>query len=194
MKFHPQSIPGVFVIEPTPFADDRGVFRRHFCERELASAGIVTEIKQCNASENFFKHTLRGFHYQLPPHAEGKTLSCFRGAMYDIVVDLRPSSATYLKWVGVQLDERNRLSLHVPPGCANAFLTLEDHTLIYYYCSNFYHPAAERGLRYDDPLFAFAWPVEPAIVSDKDRAHPDYVPEQRREEFRSLDAAAPRTA
>jgi len=99
---------------------------------------------------------------------------------------LSSNSPTYLKWFGVELNDRNRLSIHIPPGCANSFLTLEDNTLIYYFCSNFYEPRAERGIRFDDPLFGFVWPVAPAIVSDKDRAHPDYVPDERREEFKDL--------
>lgn len=176
MKFNKQKIEGVVLIEPEPFVDDRGVFRRHFCEREFAAQGIVTEIRQCNVSENKFAHTLRGFHYQRPPRAEGKTLSCFKGAMYDIVVDVRKDSPTYLQWVGVELNDSNRRSLHVPPGCANAFLTLSENSVIYYFCSNFYDPSLERCIRYNDPLFRFEWPEPPKVISDKDRNHPDFVP------------------
>lgn len=176
MKFSRQSIEGVYVIDPEPYGDDRGLFRRHFCAREFAAHGIATDICQCNVSENKFAYTLRGFHYQLPPHGEAKTLSCFRGVVYDIVVDVRPESRTYLKWISVELSEDNRRSIHVPPGCANAFLTLVDKTMVYYYCSNFYNPAAERGIGYKDPLFKFAWPAEPRVISAKDNSHPDFIP------------------
>ena len=176
MKFFEQSIAGVFVIEPEPFVDERGMFRRHFAQEEFAAHGIVTDVKHCNVSENKFKHTLRGFHYQLAPYGEGKTLSCLKGSIYDIVVDLRPESATYLKWFGVELNEDNRQSVHIPPGCANAFLTLQDNCLIHYYCSEAYHGESERGIRYNDPLFNFNWPTEPVIISDKDRNHPDFQP------------------
>ena len=176
MKIYEQSISGVFIIEPEPFVDDRGIFRRHFCEKEFTMAGITPEIQQCNVSENLNAYTLRGFHYQLPPHAESKTLTCFRGKMYDIVVDLRVESPTYLKWIGIELTSDNRKSLHVPAGCANAFLTLEDDTLIYYFCSRSYKPELELGIRYNDPSFKFIWPAEPKFISTKDMNHPDYKP------------------
>lgn len=179
MEFYEQKIRGVFLIEPEPFADERGMFRRHFCQKEFSEHGIVTSVAQSNVSENKFKHTLRGFHYQLPPHGEGKTLSCLRGAIYDIVVDLRPKSSTYLKWIAVELNENNRKSIHVPPGCANAFLTLADNSLIHYYCSEFYNSGAERGVRYNDPLFNFKWPAEPIVISDKDRSWPDFKVDPR---------------
>lgn len=176
MKFHQQELAGVYMIEPTPFVDDRGVFRRHFCQREFEANGITCRVAQCNVSENRFKGTLRGFHYQTAPHGEGKTLSCIVGRIYDIVVDLRPVSPTYLRWLPFELDAANRRSIHIPPGCANAFLTLEDNCLIHYYCSEFYCAQAERGIRYDDPSFRFHWPWPVEIISDKDRSHPDYVP------------------
>lgn len=175
MKFFKQLISGVFVIEPEPFMDDRGVFRRHFCEREFKAQGIATAVKQCNISENKYRYTLRGFHYQLPPYGEGKTLSCLKGAIYDIIIDLRPDSKTYMQWISVELNENNRKTIHIAPGCANAFLTMEDNSLIHYYCSEFYTPAAERGIRYNDPSFSFQWPVKPEIISDKDSSWPDYV-------------------
>lgn len=175
MKFHEQKIQGVFLIEPTPFVDDRGMFRRHFCQQEFQEHGIASEVRQCNVSENRYTHTLRGFHYQLPPHGEGKTLSCFVGTIYDVVVDVRPESPTYLQWLSFELNAENRKSIHIPPGCANAFLTLQDHCIIHYYCSEFYQGSAERGIRYNDPLFKFQWPATPVVISDKDKSHPDFV-------------------
>jgi dTDP-4-dehydrorhamnose 3,5-epimerase len=178
MKFHQQPIKGVFLIEPTPFVDERGVFRRHFCATEFGQHGIASAVAQANVSENVHALTLRGFHYQLRPHGEGKTLSCLRGKIYDIVVDLRPESPTYMEWINVELDDENRLSVHVPPGCANAFLTLTDGVLVQYYCSYPYTPAAERGIRYNDPAFNFKWPHAPKHISQKDRSHPDFVAEK----------------
>ena len=174
MKFHEQKLAGVYIIEPKPFADDRGVFRRHFCDREFAEHGIVTDVRQSNVSENRYAHTLRGFHYQIPPYGEGKTLSCLKGSIYDIVVDVRPQSPTYMQWISVELNEENRYSIHIAPGCANAFLTMEDNCLIHYYCSQPYTPEAECGIRYNDPAFKFEWPTEPTVISEKDLNHPDY--------------------
>lgn len=174
MIFTEQKIKGVFKIESEPFVDERGVFRRHFCEGEFSQNGIVSSMKQSNVSENNFAHTLRGFHYQLEPHAEGKTLSCLKGKIYDVVVDLREDSATYLQWISIELSAENRTSVHIAPGCANAFLTLEDNCLIHYYCSESYNPSSERGIRFNDEVFDFKWPVKPKIISDKDLNHPDY--------------------
>ena len=174
MKFHKQSIEGVFLIEPTPFVDDRGIFRRHFCSKEFAAAGIAGNVEQANVSENVHAYTLRGFHYQLRPHGEGKTLSCLYGSVYDIVVDLRQESATYKKWLSFEMNDKNRHSVHVPPGCANAFLTLVDGVVVQYYCSYPYFGPAERGVRYNDPVFEFTWPQEPRFISERIRTHPDY--------------------
>jgi len=179
VKFSEQKIKDVLLIEPEPFIDNRGLFRRHFCQREFAEHGIFTDIKQCNMSENKLKHTLRGFHYLRAPNSEGKVLSCFKGAIHDIVVDLRPESTTYLQWINVELSEVNRISLYVPPGCANAYLTLHDNTWIFYYHSEFYIPGAETGICYNDQYFRFMWPAEPAVISEKDLNYPTFVPENR---------------
>jgi dTDP-4-dehydrorhamnose 3,5-epimerase len=176
VKFTPLSIPGAWLIEPVKHQDERGVFRRHFCAVEFAEHRLETAVVQGNVSENFHKGTLRGFHFQLPPHEEAKTLSCLSGAVHDIVVDLRPASPTYLKWEGVDLDAENRRALHVPAGCAHAFLTLRDNTLVHYYVSSAYAPTAERGVRFDDPLFGFRWPAAVLTLSDRDRAFPDFDP------------------
>ncbi len=175
MEFKKTDIKRCFVIGPELFVDHRGVFRRHFDETEFKAHGIVSDVKQANISENFESFTLRGFHYQLPPHGEGKTLSCMKGKIYDIVVDLRPDSKTFLKWVSFELTAENRLSIHVPPGCANAFMTLEPNTVVHYYCSENYEKEAERGIRYNDPLFGFTWPHEPEVLSDKDNSWPDFI-------------------
>jgi len=175
MIFHKQKISGVLIIEPEPYLDERGLLRRHFCCREFEKNGIKMDVKQCNISENKKRYTLRGFHYQLPPHGENKILSCIKGAIFDVVLDLRADSDSYLKWESFELTEENRLNLYVPKGCANAYLTLEDNTWIFYYHSEFYTPVAEAGIRYSDPMFRIKWPSEPKIISDKDLKIPNFT-------------------
>ena len=174
MIFVEQKIKGVWIINPTPFEDGRGLFRRHFCNEEFLKNNIEINISQSNVSENKYKKTLRGFHYQLAPNQEAKTLSCFKGSIFDIVVDLRKDSPTYKKWISAELTEKNRSMIHVPKGCANAFMTLDDNSIIHYYCSDPYAPESEKGIRYNDPSFDFIWPYEPKLISQKDLNHPDY--------------------
>ena len=123
MRFLSQKLPGVFLIEPEPFIDNRGLFRRHFCQKEFAEHDISVEVKQANISENRRRHTLRGLHFQRPPFREGKLLSCVKGAIFDVVIDLRPDSPAYLQWISLELSDENRLSLYLPPGCANGYIT-----------------------------------------------------------------------
>ena len=176
MKFEQLDIQGSFLIHAEPFEDERGVFRRNYCEKEFIENNIISHVAQANISENRYKHTLRGFHYQVPPHGEGKTMTILKGRIYDIIVDLKKESNTYLKWVSLELTPNMRTSFHVPPGCANAFLTMEDDTLVHYYCSSPYTNNAERGIRYSDPLFMFKWPVDnPEHISDKDASWPDFI-------------------
>lgn len=176
MQFSELDLPGVWLIAPTLHADDRGVFRRHFCAEEFAAHGLAAEAVQGNISENPHVGTLRGFHYQTGRFAEAKTLSCVTGAIYDIVVDLRPQSRTFMKWIPVEISARDRVSLHVPAGCANAWLTTEPNTIIHYYMSEMYASASYRGFRYNDPAFGFHWPSEPRVISDKDRTFADFDP------------------
>jgi len=176
MKFVELKLPGVWLFAPDVHTDDRGAFRRHFCAREFGAHGIAATVAQGNISENPQIGTLRGFHYQAPPQREAKTLSCLSGAIYDIVVDLRPNSPTFMAWVAAEISAQDRRSLHVPAGCANAWLTTASNTIVHYYMSEFYAPAADRGLRYDDPAFGFRWPAAPAVISDRDRSFPDFEP------------------
>jgi dTDP-4-dehydrorhamnose 3,5-epimerase len=176
MKFHKQKIPGVWIIEAEPFTDHRGRFRRHYCQKEYEKHGLETNIVQTNISENKMKHTLRGFHFQKKPYGECKTFSCLQGSVYDIVVDLRPGSETFLKWISLKLKGEDFLSLHIPHGCANAFLTQEDSTTMLYYASEYYRPEFESGVRYNDPTFNFEWPVEPSVISEKDKSFPNLDP------------------
>ena len=179
MIFNATEIPDVFILELEKRADDRGFFARGWCEHELSDHGLPTRIAQMNISFNRHKHTLRGFHYQVAPHQEDKLLRCVRGAVFDVVVDLRPQSPTFLRHITLELSASNHRTLLVPKGCANAFLTLVDDTEVTYLVSEFYTPAAERGVRWDDPAFAISWPAGPAVISDKDRSWSDFVTERK---------------
>lgn len=176
MKFTELDIKGVWLVDAEVHADSRGALRRHFCAAEFASNGIAANIAQGNISENPHRGTLRGFHYQLPPHQEAKTLSCMTGALFAIVVDLRRSAGSFLRWVPVELSRENRRTLHVPVGCAIAWLTTKPDTTVHYYMSEFYAPDSYRGIRYNDPVFDFAWPEEPTVISEKDAGFPDFNP------------------
>jgi len=181
MKFKELDITGAWRIEAELVSDERGVFRRHYCREEFAAHGIEAGVMQGNVSENPHLHTLRGFHYQLAPHAEGKTISCFSGALYDIIVDLRPDSATFMHWVALTIDAKDRSSLYVPPGCANAYLTVAADTVVHYYMSEMYTPGSYRGFCYNDASFNFEWPAKPKVISARDRNLPCYDREGSRD-------------
>jgi dTDP-4-dehydrorhamnose 3,5-epimerase len=176
MTFTELDVKGVFLIEPTVHADERGSFRRHFCTAEFAAHGLDPAVVQGNISENAQQGTVRGFHYQAGRSSEAKTLSCMTGALHDIVLDLRPGSPTFLQWVAARISAADRRSLHVPAGCANAWLTLAPDTAIHYYMSEMFAPGAARGIRYNDPAFGFRWPMEPVVISERDRTFPDFDP------------------
>lgn len=181
MTFTELGLPGVWLIEPVVHEDERGRFRRHFCTDEFAAHGIAPVAVQGNISENPARGTLRGFHYQLPPDAEAKTLSCITGAIYDVVVDLRPDSPMFMQWITVEISSNDRRSLHVPAGCANAWLTLVPDTTIHYYMSERYAPRAARGFRYDDPAFGVKWLAAPVVIGETDRTFPDFDPASLRQ-------------
>ena len=172
MEFLTTTIPGAYVIEPQRIADERGFFARLWCERELAQHGLVTDIRQTNVGSSRRRATLRGLHYQRDPHAEVKLIRCTRGAVFDVIVDLRPDSAAFGRWHGVELSQDNHRALYVPAGCAQGYLTLADDTEIYYHASAFYAPEAATGVRWDDPALAIEWPLAPVLISEADRAWP----------------------
>jgi dTDP-4-dehydrorhamnose 3,5-epimerase len=174
MKFHTTPLSGVHLIELEKRGDDRGFFARLFCQREFDAAGISTPVVQINNSLSAKAGTLRGMHYQLPPSSEIKVVRCIRGALHDVVVDLRPNSATFGKWFGVDLTAENRMMIYVPRGFAHGILTLVDDTEAFYMVSAFYSPENERGIRFNDPTFGIAWPREPVEVSSKDRNWPAF--------------------
>ena len=174
MKFTELEIPGVFHLQGQPFVDDRGSFFRHFCAKEFESHGLEAIVAQGNISINRAAGTLRGFHYQIKPHEEAKTLSCLTGGIYDIVVDLRQDSPTFMKWISVTLEAKNYCSLYLPRGCANAWMTTHPNTIVHYYMGDFYDADSYRGFHYKDPSFGFVWPSEPKIISDQDRNLPNF--------------------
>jgi dTDP-4-dehydrorhamnose 3,5-epimerase len=177
MRFEPTAIDGAVVVDIEPHQDERGFFARTWCAEEFERAGLPAGLSQCSVSWNRHRHTLRGMHWQAAPHGEGKLVRCTRGAIFDVVVDLRPQSATYLDHVAVRLDQDNRRALFVPPGLAHGFLTLVDETEVAYQMDTVHVPDAARGARWDDPAFAISWPAPPEVLSDRDRAYPDLVPE-----------------
>jgi dTDP-4-dehydrorhamnose 3,5-epimerase len=173
MIFRETKLAGVFVIDAEPIADERGAFARTFCAREFAAHGLETAIAQCSASFNAKKGTLRGLHFQAPPHSEAKLVRVTAGAIYDVAIDLRADSPTYGQWTAAELTAENRRMLYIPKGCAHGFQTLMDASELFYQIAEFYEPASARGLRWDDADLAIAWPDKSApILSERDRAFP----------------------
>lgn len=172
MKFTKSCLSGAFLIDLDRRQDDRGYFARTMCLNELSQHGIEVSFVQQNMSKSYSKGTLRGFHYQRPPAAETKLIRCTAGAIFDVIVDLRPGSPTYLKHEGFELTAENERQVLVPEGFAHAFLTLVDATSVSYLVSSFYVPEAENGLRYDDPRLGVDWPILVTNVSPKDMAWP----------------------
>lgn len=177
MIFTGTEVVGAFVIDLEPRGDERGFFARTFCRREFEEHGLNPDVVQCNLSSSADESTLRGMHYQLPPHAEAKLIRCTRGALFDVALDLRPDSPSYLRWAGVELTAENRRMLYVPEGCAHGFQTLAPGTEASYQVSAAYAPDAERGVRWDDPAFGIVWPEAlERTISEKDRSWPEYRP------------------
>jgi dTDP-4-dehydrorhamnose 3,5-epimerase len=176
MLFTETKLAGVFLIQPEPAEDERGFFARTWCQRELEDHGLVSRLAQCSVSYNRRKGTLRGMHYQIAPHLEEKIVRCTQGAVWDVILDLRPESPTFRQWVGYELSVGNRTQIYVPAGCAHGFQTLEDATEVFYMISEFYAPESARGVRWDDPVFSIAWPAaERRIISARDAGYPDFV-------------------
>ena len=172
MIFTETRLTGAFTIDPERREDDRGFFARVYCEREFREHGLMPHIAQANMSANPRRGTLRGMHFQVEPFREAKLVRCTRGAIHDVIADLRPESPTYMQWIGVDLTAENARMLYVPEGFAHGFVTLEDDTEVTYQVSEFYAPGAEQGIRWDDPALGIAWPLEPQVISDKDRGWP----------------------
>lgn len=176
MLFHKTPLAGAYIIELEKRGDDRGFFARTFCINEFKNTGLITNIAQINNSLSVDQGTLRGMHYQLGPHAETKIVRCIRGALWDCIIDLRPNSPTFGKWLGETLSAENRKMMYVPKGFAHGLITLEPNTEAFYLVDEFYNPASERGIRWNDPKFAIRWPAEPQVLSEKDSSHRDFDP------------------
>ena len=172
MIFEPLTLAKAFLVKPSRLEDDRGFFARTWCAREFGAHGLEPSLSQCSISFNKVRGTLRGLHYQVQPHAEAKLVRCTRGAIFDVIVDLRPASPTYLDHCTATLTADNRDAVYVPRGCAHGFLTLEDESEVLYQMSTDHAPGAAGGVRWDDPAFGIAWPAAPDIISDRDRTWP----------------------
>jgi dTDP-4-dehydrorhamnose 3,5-epimerase len=174
MVFHETKLAGVFEIHLDLKRDDRGFFARTWCQQDFKTRGFDSRVAQCSVSFNTLRGTLRGMHYQTAPYAETKLVRCTRGAIYDVVVDLRPNSATFRNWIAVPLTAENHRMVYVPEGCAHGFLTLEHQTEVFYQMTEFYNPESARGVRWNDPAFRIDWPEEVQVISERDRTYPDF--------------------
>lgn len=175
MVFKETSLKDVFIIELEKVSDNRGFFSRAWCQKEFQTHGLNSNIAQCNLSFNARKGTLRGIHYQIVPYEEVKIIRCIAGEIYDVIVDLRPKSPTYLKWLAFELSSKNRKALYVPENFAHGYLTMVDNTEVFYQVSQFYSPGAESGIRWDDSLIDIKWPkIENLTISEKDKNWPDF--------------------
>lgn len=175
MKILETPLKDAYIVDIEPLEDERGFFARTWCQEEFSALGLNTKIAQCSTSYNKRRGTLRGMHYQAEPYAEVKLVKCTRGAIYDVILDIRLSSPTYKSWYAVELTEENRRTLYIPEGFAHGFQTLEDETEVYYQISEFYHPECSKGIRWNDPAFALRWPIETRIMSERDLQFPDFI-------------------
>jgi dTDP-4-dehydrorhamnose 3,5-epimerase len=174
MNFSETPLKGAYIIDLDKREDSRGFFARTFCKNEFQDLNLDFNIVQMNNSLSKDKGTMRGLHYQLPPKAETKIVRCINGAVFDVIVDLRKQSETFGKWFGEELNEDNRKMMYVPKGFAHAILTLCENTELFYMVTEFYAPEFERGLRWNDPFHSIKWPVEPKIISEKDKNYPNF--------------------
>ena len=174
MIFTPTALAGAIIVDVERLSDERGFFARTYCDDEFRAHGIEMPIAQCSVSFNAAAGTMRGMHYQSDPFAEAKIVRCTMGAIYDVVIDLRPASPTRRAWVACELTAESRRMLYVPKGCAHGFLTLTNNCEVSYQISERYHPEAAAGVRWNDPAFGVVWPAEPSVISPRDASYPDY--------------------
>ena len=176
MIFHATSLPDAFIVEPELLGDERGWFARAWCREAFAEHGLNAELAQCSLSYTRERATLRGMHYQRPPHGETKLVRVTRGAIYDVALDLRPDSVTFCQWSAVELTAENRKMSYIPDGFAHGFVTLTDDVEVFYQVSVPHEPASAAGVRWDDPAFNIDWPVDQPVLSERDAAFPDFHP------------------
>lgn len=181
MKFTETKLKGVCIIEIEKMNDERGFFAREWCQREFQEHGLNEKVAQSSISFNIKKGTLRGMHYQIFPYEEAKLVRCTKGLIYDVIIDLRADSPTFKESFGIELSSENYKMLYIPEGFAHGFITLSDNTEVLYKISEFYTPGSARGLRWNDPAFNISWPMEPLVVSERDRDYPDFSSEQMNE-------------
>jgi len=174
MLFTETYLKGAYLIDVERRNDERGFFGRSWCREEFEAHGLNPRLVQCNISFNEKRGTVRGMHYQADPYQEAKLVRCTMGALYDVIIDLRPDSATFTHWLAVDLTSENRRALYIPKGFAHGFQTLADDTEVFYQMSEFYHPEAARGLRWDDPAFDIEWPIKILVISEKDQSYPHW--------------------
>ncbi|MGZ5135128.1 MAG: dTDP-4-dehydrorhamnose 3,5-epimerase [Flavitalea sp.] len=172
ITFLPTPLPGSFSISTEPFSDTRGWFERYFCKEEFSKIGHEKEWVQMNHSVSLRKGTIRGMHFQVPPHGEVKLVKCIRGSVYDVIIDIRAGSATFLQWFGIELSDENRQMLYIPEGFAHGFQCLSDHCELLYHHTSYYVPGSEGGIRYNDHLINIGWPLPRTMLSERDAAHP----------------------
>jgi dTDP-4-dehydrorhamnose 3,5-epimerase len=172
MKYTETPLKGAYIIELEPFRDNRGLFARTFCKRDFQKIGHKKEFVQFNHSVTFQKGTIRGMHYQVPPSSEIKLIRCIRGSVFDVIIDLRYKSSTFLKYFTAELSETNMKMIYVPEGFAHGFQTLEDNSQLIYHHTQFYNPSDERGIRYNDPAININWLLQPINITDKDKNYP----------------------
>jgi dTDP-4-dehydrorhamnose 3,5-epimerase len=175
MIFTETKLKGAYIIELEPIRDERGFFARSFCQREFAAQGLNRQLAQCNVSFNELRGTLRGMHYQIAPCAEIKLVRCTQGAIYDVIIDLRPESTTFKQWIAAELSAENHRMLYVPEQFAHGFQTLADKTEVFYQMSQFYAPDFAKAVRWNDPAFAIHWPEGPRIICERDQCYPDFL-------------------
>lgn len=174
MRFTALPIAGSFLIEIESATDERGLFARTYCAREFASHGISETFVQCNLSVTSKRGTIRGMHLQAAPHGEAKLVRCTRGSAFDVVLDLRPESRSFMSWHALVLDAEARNAIFIPTGCAHGFQALNDDCELFYQMANYYVPDAKRGVRWNDPAFSIPWPLSPSELSEDDTAFPDF--------------------
>jgi dTDP-4-dehydrorhamnose 3,5-epimerase len=175
MIFAETKLKGAFIIQPEKLEDERGFFARTWCKRELEAHGLNPNLVQCNISFNKKRGTIRGMHHQVPPHEEAKLVRCTMGAIYDVIIDLRPNSQTFKEWFSLELTDRNRKIIYIPEGVSHGFMTLDDNTEVFYQMSEFYAPECARGVRWNDPGFDIVWPGNVRVISERDNQYPDFT-------------------
>lgn len=174
MTITPLSIAGAYKIDIDPIEDERGFFARTFCRDSFKEVGIAFDVQQCSLSRNRFQYTLRGMHFQIPPHGETKLVSCQKGEIWDCLIDLRSTSDTFGQWTAERLSADHHTALLIPPYCAHGFLTLTPDAEVYYMINTPYVPTAARGVRWNDPAFTIDWPADPSVISDRDQGYVDF--------------------